>query len=53
LREVVYKFLLGSITSGVWTIVSGAFILADDRNQALWDKMSNDLVVDTVAQPAV
>jgi uncharacterized RDD family membrane protein YckC len=46
LRELVGKWLLGSITSGITTLIGGIMILVDDRYQALWDKIADTIVVD-------
>ncbi len=44
MRELVGKFLLSAIP--FYTLVSAIFVLVDDRNQALWDKLASTLVVD-------
>ncbi len=47
LRELVGKALLGSVSSGITTVVGGIMILADDTgHQALWDKIAGTTVVD-------
>lgn len=47
LRELVGKALLGSVSSGITTVVGGIMILADDTGrQALWDKIAGTTVVD-------
>ena len=43
IREVVGRWLLGLIP--FYTFVSAIFILVDDRNQALWDKVAKTVVV--------
>ena len=44
LRELVGKILLGVIP--LYGIVSAIFVLVDDRNQGLWDKLAKSVVVD-------
>jgi uncharacterized RDD family membrane protein YckC len=46
LRELVAKWLLGSITSGIYTIVSAIFVIADPQSQGLWDKICGTVVID-------
>lgn len=47
LRTLVYELLLGSVTSGVTTIIGGVMLVADkDQRQALWDKMASSVVVE-------
>jgi uncharacterized RDD family membrane protein YckC len=47
LRELGGKVILGNLTFGITTIVSGIMILADgERHQAIWDKMVSTVVVD-------
>ena len=43
IREFVGRWLLGLIP--FYTFVSAIFILIDDRNQALWDKVAKTVVV--------
>lgn len=45
LRELVGKAILGAITSGITTIISGFMILGASR-QGIWDKIANTVVVD-------
>jgi uncharacterized RDD family membrane protein YckC len=52
LREIVGRLLLGFIP--FYTLVGAIFVLIDDRNQALWDKVADTVVVDIRANgPAV
>jgi len=44
LRSLVGKLLLGMVP--LYTLISAIFVLADDRNQALWDKIAKSVVVD-------
>jgi uncharacterized RDD family membrane protein YckC len=44
LRELVGKFLLSVIP--FYQLVSAVFVLFDDRNQAIWDKLVKSVVVD-------
>lgn len=46
LRELVGKWLLGSVTGGITTIVSIVMILTGDTRQGLWDKIAGTTVVD-------
>jgi uncharacterized RDD family membrane protein YckC len=46
LREVVGRWLLGTVTGGITTLIGAIMILADDRYQALWDKIADTIVVD-------
>ena len=45
LRELIFKGLLGSVTGGILTIVSGFMIFGESR-QAVWDKLSKSVVVE-------
>jgi hypothetical protein len=45
LRELVGKWLLGSFTFGITTLVSCFMILGQDA-QGIWDKIANTIVVD-------
>jgi len=45
LRELVGKWLLGGITSGITSIISCFMILSASR-QGIWDKIANTVVVD-------
>jgi uncharacterized RDD family membrane protein YckC len=45
LRSLVGKILIGSVVP-FYLLISGIFVLADDRNQALWDKIAKSVVVD-------
>jgi uncharacterized RDD family membrane protein YckC len=44
LRELVGKLLLGSITFGVTSLVSGILILVNKDRQGLWDKIAGTTV---------
>jgi uncharacterized RDD family membrane protein YckC len=47
LREVVGKWILGSVTFGITNLVSYVMILTDnERRQGVWDKVANTVVVD-------
>jgi uncharacterized RDD family membrane protein YckC len=47
LRELVGKIVLGNITFGITTLVSGIMILTDDqRHEGIWDKIASTVVVD-------
>ena len=46
LRELVGKYLIYLFLSLIWTLVGGIVLLADDRSQAIWDKIADTLVVD-------
>ncbi len=45
LREVVGKFLLGFFVP-FYSFVAALFVVFDDNNQALWDKIAGTTVVD-------
>jgi uncharacterized RDD family membrane protein YckC len=45
MRELVGKTLLGNVTCGIVTIVSGVMILGETR-QGVWDKLANTIVVE-------
>jgi uncharacterized RDD family membrane protein YckC len=45
-RELVWKFVIGSVTSSISTIVGGIMLLASDPPpQAWWDRVSKSVVV--------
>jgi uncharacterized RDD family membrane protein YckC len=44
LREVVGKWLLGFLP--LYSLVAALFVVIDDNNQALWDKLPGTTVVD-------
>ena len=44
LRELVGKLLLGSITFGITSLVSGILILVNKDRQGLWDKIAGTTV---------
>jgi uncharacterized RDD family membrane protein YckC len=44
LRELVGKWILNVVP--FYTLVSAIFVLVDERNQALWDKIAGTVVVD-------
>lgn len=44
-REIAWKAILGTITGGITTIVSGFMILGSSR-QGIWDKLAGTVVVD-------
>jgi uncharacterized RDD family membrane protein YckC len=44
MRELVGKLVLGIIP--FYSLVSGIFVLADERSQALWDKVAGTVVID-------
>jgi uncharacterized RDD family membrane protein YckC len=46
LRELVGKYLLSNLTCGISTLVGGIMVLADERRQAIWDKIGNTIVVE-------
>jgi uncharacterized RDD family membrane protein YckC len=45
LRDLVGKWVLGSVTGGITTLVGGIMILGESR-QGIWDKMVDTIVVD-------
>lgn len=45
LRDLVGKWVLGSVTGGITTIVGGIMILGESR-QGIWDRMVDTIVVD-------
>jgi uncharacterized RDD family membrane protein YckC len=44
MRELVGKWLLGSISFGVTTLVGGIMILASDKRQGIWDQIAGTTV---------
>lgn len=46
LREIVGKWLIGSITGGITTIISAFMILFSETRQGIWDYIANTVVVD-------
>lgn len=47
MRELVGKWLLGSISFGVTTLVGGIMILASDKRQGIWDQIAGTTVCRT------
>ena len=44
LRELVGRILLGAVP--LYSIIAPAFVLFDEKNQALWDKIAGTVVID-------
>lgn len=44
MRELVGKMLLGSISGGITSLVSGIMILASDKRQGIWDQIAGTTV---------
>ena len=44
MRELVGKWLLSFIP--LWQLIAGAFVLFDERQQALWDKIAGTVVIE-------
>jgi uncharacterized RDD family membrane protein YckC len=46
LREIVGKWLLGTLTGGITTVISAFMILFSESRQGIWDHIANTVVVD-------